>query len=635
MKVIKYVSHALRTIAFGAPLVVLVACGGGGSVSPAPISAPRLVPLSYVKVCNNGENEGTGTCPKNAALGDKPEEWACTADTRTGLLWEVKRPGLGGIQNNPRSESYLYSNYDRTDKPQLFQTGSGGINGGYVNPTQSDIDAPRNALGFAKEVNEQTGADTLCGTRSWRLPAQTELESLLDLTVVSTPATSSSFAIIRAAINEKYFPNTNPSEPYTSSTPTTDPAFQRDLFTNNITFQTINKTVADQLKPWNRGFNFRAPVRLVADCKCKAVGDTQATRNFGRSLLLPDGTVLTVGGSWPFAASWTKFAEIFDPVTEQWSGSGQFTPAEAADLPGDRHSATLLGSKVIVVGGTSSVNGGGPGNNVWIYDTAIKSWTKGKNTYTMHKAHGAVAIGSNKLIVLGGDCDIGVATPCNSGSVEEYDVSNNTWTQKTPMPAPLHSASTTVLPDGRILMAGGNNNFIALNTVQIYDPVANTWTGGSRLGGVSNMNESRYYHTATLLKDGRVLVSGGNTVPGGMNTSAVTSKTAEIYDPATNLWAVVAPLSVERVLHTATLLADGRVLVAAGAGKGGSNTVANNVTATVEIYDPKTDKWAPACSLLNVRYSYNATLLAGGTRILISGGRGAAATLTSAEIYTP
>ena len=149
------------------------------------------------------------------------------------------------------------------------------------------------------------------------------------------------------------------------------------------------------------------------------------------------------------------------------------------------------------------------------------------------------------------------------------------------------------------------------------------------------MNESRYYHTATLLKDGRVLVSGGNTVPGGMNTSAVTSKTAEIYDPATNLWTVVAPLSVERVLHTATLLADGRVLVAAGAGKGGSNTLANNVTATVEIYDPKTDKWAPACSLLNVRYSYNATLLAGGTRILISGGRGAAATLTSAEIYTP
>ena len=234
--------YPLRTLTLALSFSVLVACGGGGS-APAPISAPRPVPVSYVKVCNSGEKEGTGKCPLSPALGVNADEWACTADTNTGLLWEVKRPGLGGIQNNPRSESYAYSNYDRTDRPQLFQTGSGGINGGYVNPTPSDIDAPRNALGFAKEVNEQTGANTLCGTRSWRLPAQTELESLLDLTVVSTPATQSSPPIIRAAINEKYFPNTNPSEPYASSTPTTDPAFQRDLFTNNITFQTINKTV--------------------------------------------------------------------------------------------------------------------------------------------------------------------------------------------------------------------------------------------------------------------------------------------------------------------------------------------------------------------------------------------------------
>ena len=216
MKRFKQLQNTLRAVWLAAPLSVLMACGGGSSVSPAPaapIAAPRPVPLSYIKVCNNGENEGTGTCPKNAALGDKPGEWACTADTRTGLLWEVKRPGLGGIANNPRSEAYLYSNYDRTDSPQLFQPGPGGVNGSYVNPTLADIGAATNAQGFANEVNEKTGPGTLCGTRSWRVPTQPELESLLDLTVVSTPPP---MPIIRAAINEDYFPNTNPSEPYAS-----------------------------------------------------------------------------------------------------------------------------------------------------------------------------------------------------------------------------------------------------------------------------------------------------------------------------------------------------------------------------------------------------------------------------------
>ena len=627
MRQIKQLEKTLRAVLLAAPLAALLACGGG-SVNPAPAATPPPVPLSYVKVCNNGENEGTGTCPKNAALGDNLEDWACTADTRTGLLWEVKRPGMGGIQNNPRSESYLYSNYDSVNSPQLFKPGSMGVNGTYVNPTQSDIESSNNALGFASEVNRQVGPRALCGTRTWRIPTQTELESLLDLKVTSTPPP---LPKIRAAINQDYFPNTNPSEPYASSTPATDSRQYEPLtyYTNNVTFKTINETVADQLRPNPRGFSYPAPVRLVADCRCKAVDDTQVTRNWSKSVLLPDDTVLTVGGDWIGTVQFSGFGEIFNPATEQWTSSGSFAQAEAFNLPSQRHSVTLLGNKVVVVGGLPFIFNGS-GKNVWIYDTALKAWSKGKSTTNTHKAHGAVAIGSNKLLVLGGDCDIGTSSPCASGSVEEYDVALDTWTTKAPMPTPLHSASTTVLPDGRVLMAGGTNNTNAVNAAQIYDPVANSWATG-----VGSMNASRYYHTATLLKDGRVLVTGGNTVPGGMNTSAVTSKTAEIYDPATNVWTVVAPLSVERVAHTATRLADGRVLVAAGAGKGGSNTIANNVTGTVEIYDPKTDQWTPACSLLNIRYAHNATMLAGGTRILISGGLSQTTSLTSAEIYTP
>lgn len=298
-------------------------------------------------------------------------------------------------------------------------------------------------------------------------------------------------------------------------------------------------------------------------------------------------------------------------------------------MPSERHSVTLVGSKVVVVGGTA-VLGGGLSRNVWIYDAALQSWSKGQSAVTMHNAHGAVAVGLNKLLVLGGDCTIGTSQACLSGSVEEYDINANTWTQKAPMPVPLHSASTTVLADGRILMAGGNNNTAASSAVQIYNPATNTWASG-----ISPMIESRYYHAASLLGDGRVLVAGGNKVLTGNGSVGTPLKTAEIYNPATNAWTQIAPMSIERVVHTATALLDGRVLVIGGSGVGSTNSSANSVTATVEIFDPQTGLWTPACSLINPRYAHNATLLAGGARILISGGGTQAGAVATTEIYTP
>jgi alpha-tubulin suppressor-like RCC1 family protein len=282
MKVFVHLDNTLRLLALAVPLTVLVACGGGGGGggggSGGGNSSAALTPKSdaqYVKICNNGEQEDTGSCPAKPALGTQPTDWACTLDSVSGLIWEVKTPWqLNPAQDDFRNSAYTYTNYDDTQSPQLWVPGPGGVNGAYQNPKQVDLDAATNALGFVNKVNGLTGLTPLCGSTLWRRPTQAELESLVDLTVSSVPATSTSFAIANAAINYNRFPNTNPSEPYVVSTPTTDRAYDPVLITNNITFQTFNKTMAEQLKPWPRGGNYRAPLRLVSAQPAKAAVGT-------------------------------------------------------------------------------------------------------------------------------------------------------------------------------------------------------------------------------------------------------------------------------------------------------------------------------------------------------------------------
>ena len=109
----------------------------------------------------------------------------------------------------------------------------------------------------------------------------------------------------------------------------------------------------------------------------------------------------------------------------------------------------------------------------------------------------------------------------------------------------------------------------------------------------------RNQHTATLLANGKVLVAGG-----GDNLA-----TAELYDPATGTWTFTGSLNAGRGAHTAALLSDGKVLVAGG----GDNL------ATAELYDPATGTWTFTGSLNAGRYLHTSTLLTNG-RVLIAGG---------------
>jgi N-acetylneuraminic acid mutarotase len=184
--------------------------------------------------------------------------------------------------------------------------------------------------------------------------------------------------------------------------------------------------------------------------------------------------------------------------------------------------------------------------------------------------------------------------------------------------------TATLLRNGTVLIAGGLEfTNTALASAEVYNPATDKWSPAG------SMAKARLYHTATLLPSGKVLVTGGWDAPGPANSLA----SAELYDPATNAWSPAAPMVGSRTFHTATLLADGRVLVAGGESfrlrEGG---VYLNQLPSAEIYDPQSNHWSTTASMGFSRLGQTVTPLADG-RVLVAGGQGDAGMLKSTEIY--
>ncbi len=200
-----------------------------------------------------------------------------------------------------------------------------------------------------------------------------------------------------------------------------------------------------------------------------------------------------------------------------------------------------------------------------------------------------------------------------------------TWSKVASLGTGRAKHTATLLRNGSILVAGGidaRNN--PLYSAELYNPAANRWTSAG------SMATAHFDHTATLLPSGKVLVAGGFAVP--FPSSSLT--TMELYDPTTNSWSAAAPMIGSRTGHTATLLTDGRVLVVGGLSialrEGGFFP---SRAPSAEIYDPVSNRWSTTGPMGFSRLGQTATRLADG-RVLVAGGQGdAAAILKSTEIY--
>jgi len=175
--------------------------------------------------------------------------------------------------------------------------------------------------------------------------------------------------------------------------------------------------------------------------------------------------------------------------------------------------------------------------------------------------------------------------------------------------------TATLLRDGRVLVAGGQNGRVGalgLASAELYDPGTGSWNA------TGSMGTPRSGAAATLLPDGRVLMVDGNSGQGAR---------AELYDPGSGTWTATASMVNEHSAgFTATLLRDGRVLVAGGC--------CGALMVTAELYDPRSGAWTATGSMGTPRSDQSATLLRDG-RVLVIGGVDNAGTLATAELFDP
>ncbi len=340
-----------------------------------------------------------------------------------------------------------------------------------------------------------------------------------------------------------------------------------------------------------------------------ATGSMIEARRGHTATLLPAGKVLIVGGA-DSSGGLLATAELFDPISGSSTATGSMT------TPRTIQTATLLpDGRVLVAGGADSIGeiSVHAVASAELYDPSSGSWTATGNMIEARTFHTATFLPDGKVLVAGGN--IGGPGSDAVASAELYDPSSGSWTATGNMVEARINHTATLLPDGKVLVVGGSGSQgPQLASAELYDPSSGSWTATGNMNGVHNG------HTATLLPDGEVLVVGGNSSGGPLAS-------AELYDPGSGSWTPTGNMIEARINHTATLLPDGKVLVVGGNSSGGP-------LASAELYDPSSESWTATGNMNGVRAGHTATLLPDG-KVLVVGGGTSSGTLASAELYDP
>ena len=305
-------------------------------------------------------------------------------------------------------------------------------------------------------------------------------------------------------------------------------------------------------------------------------------------------------------------------ATGTWSPTGDMLTRHL------RGAATRLADgRVLVSAGSPFSGGGAPGATAEIYDPATGTWSATGSLQTSRSSHTSTLLPDGTVLVAAGSRDYSVtssaelwdpeATTCTGGGKKKSHCTRlGDWSATGFLVIPRASHTATLLPDGRVLAAGGAM-VVGGPSAELYDPATGTWSVTGEM-----LQPRRLGHTATLLSDGQVLATGGQWGNG----------TAETYDPVSGTWSVTGPMNDNREVHDAAPLPDGRVLVAGGVGPAvGSPCFCRPKLGSAEIFDPSTGEWTPTATMNAVEGAVTAVALLDG-RVLVFNGSGA-------EIFDP
>ena len=281
--------------------------------------------------------------------------------------------------------------------------------------------------------------------------------------------------------------------------------------------------------------------------------------------------------------------------------------------PRASHTATTLGDgRVLVTGGFTNVQNAAQGAEV--YDAATERYSALPRMVTLRHSHTATLLPGGKVLLAGGYA----AGTTTLTAAELFDPVTNTFVATGSLRAPRAGHIAVLLSNGKVLIAGGiGPDWTFLSSAELYDPATGTFfvTGA--------MTVARESHVAVRLADGRVLIAGGHR---GRRADITLYASAETYDATTSTFSAVGNMRVRRHKHDGVLLRDGRVLITGGSDERDDRGVYNST----EFFDAQTNAFTSGPLLKHPRYKHNGT----GT-LLPNGGVVLAGGAAQAETFDP
>jgi hypothetical protein len=271
---------------------------------------------------------------------------------------------------------------------------------------------------------------------------------------------------------------------------------------------------------------------------------------------------------------------------------------------------------VLIVGGYSG-SGDGALASAELYDPTTGTFSATGSLKNARSLHTATLLKDGRVLIAGGHNDTTAPAPA-----ELYDPKTGTFTTTGSLANTRWGHTATLLSDGRVLIAGGNirvgtSSFTATASAEIYDPATAKFTAAA------DMKNALAWHSATLLSNGRVLLAGGQFG----STDATYAPAAQVFDPTTGKFTATGPLNQPRAGQAAAILPNGQVLLVGGYEQ------AINFDST-ELFDPTAGTFSSSGTMSTVRYYPTASVLTDG-RILVAGGYDDSDTTASAELYDP